>query len=126
MRVAVAQNFLPKIERIAILKAREILEHAAHGNVARANHTESPREIRDGATGGKLFSQNVDGNREPASLTVFVRIPNQLDKAEREKQACQKIKGTVLVAGNKEVGAPLLAGKLQIDFVPGGNFLDQF
>ena len=67
----------------------------------------------------------MDRNRKFAALTVFVRIPNQLDKAEREKQACQKIKGTVLVAGNKEVGAPLLAGKFQIDFIPGGNFLDQ-
>ena len=56
LRVAVAQNFLPEIERVAVLKTREILEHAAHGNVARANHTESPREIRDGAAGGKLFS----------------------------------------------------------------------
>ena len=37
-----------------------------------------------------------------------------------------EVKGAVLVAGNKEVGAPLLAGQLQVNFIPGGDFLDEF
>ena len=64
--------------------------------------------------------------RQFASFAVLVCIPHQLDEAEGQEQACQKVKGAVLVAGNKEVGAPLLAGQLQVNFIPGGDFLDEF
>ena len=126
MCVTVTQNLLPKIERIPVLKTREILEHAAHGNVARADHTETAGQVGNSAASRQLFAQDMDGNWQLATLTVFVRIPHQLDEAEGQKQTCQKIKGAVLVAGYEEVGAQLLAGQLQIDFVSGGDFLDQF
>ena len=63
--------------------------------------------------------------RQFASFAVLVCIPHQLDEAEGQEQACQKVKGAVLVAGNKEVGAPLLAGQLQVNFIPGGDLLNQ-
>ena len=47
------------------------------------------------------------------------------DKTEGQEQACQKIKGAVLVAGNEEVGTGLLTRKLQIDLILSGNFFDQ-
>ena len=34
LRVAVAQNFLPEIERIPILQARQVLKHTAHRDIS--------------------------------------------------------------------------------------------
>ena len=53
-------------------------------------------------------------------------LPADLEMCIRDReQACQKIKGAVLVAGNEEVGAPLLAGQFQVNLIPGGDFLDE-
>ena len=64
-------------------------------------------------------------HRQLASFAVLVCIPHQLDEAEGQEQACQKVKGAVLVASDEEISAPLLAGQLQINFIPGGDFLSQ-
>ena len=107
------------------METRKVLEDAAHGYVSGSNHTETAGEIRNGPAGSELFPQDMDGNRQLAALTVLVCISHQLDKAEGQEQACQKIKGAVLVAGNEEVGAPLLAGQFQVNLIPGGDLLDQ-
>lgn len=101
------------------------MEDAAHGYVSGSNHTETAGEVRNGSAGSELFPQDMDGNRQLAALAVLVCIPHQLNKAKGQEQACQKIKGAVLVAGNEEVGAPLLAGQFQVNLIPGGDLLDQ-
>ena len=65
-------------------------------------------------------------NRKPAALTVFIRKPYQLDKHKGQKQRREKIKGAVLIAGNAEVSAWFLTRKLQVNFIAGSNFLDDF
>ena len=107
------------------METRKVLEDTAHGYVSGSNHTETAGEVRNGPAGSELFPQDMDGNRQLAALTVLVCIPHQLNKAEGQEQACQKIKGAVLVAGNEEVGAPLLAGQFQVDLIPGGDLLDE-
>ena len=107
------------------METRKVLEDAAHGYVSGSNHTETAGEVRNGPAGSELFPQDMDGNRQLAALTVLVCIPHQLNKAKGQEQACQKIKGAVLVAGNEEVGAPLLAGQFQVNLIPGGDLLDK-
>ena len=104
---------------------RPNLKYTAHGDIARTNDTEPSGKIWNGAAGRQLFAQDMDRNRQFATLAMLIRIAKQLDEAEREEQACQKIKGTILVAIDKKVGASLLTGQLQVDFVPCGDFLDQ-
>ena len=98
LRVAISKYFLPKIERVSVLETRKVLKDAAHGYVSGSNHTETAGEVRNGPAGSELFPQDMDGNRQLAALTVLVRIPHQLDEAEGQEQACQKIKGAVPVS----------------------------
>ena len=47
----------------------------------------------------------MDGNRKFPAFTVFIRITDKLDKNEGYKQGGKEIKGAVLIACNKEIGA---------------------
>ena len=70
-----------------VLQASQILKHTAHGDIPGADHAETAGQIGDGTAGCKLFTQDVDGNREFAALAVLVCIPNQLNETERQEQA---------------------------------------
>ena len=68
----------------------------------------------------------MDGNRKPSALTVFIRIPHQLDEHKGQKQGCQKIKGAVLVASHEEIGTGFLPQQFQVDLIPCRDLFDQF
>src|SRR5699024_9264598 len=123
--VAVAQNLLPLVLRVAVLQPGQALKHAGNRNAAGTEHGDPPGQYRDGAAGGDLLGQHVDGDRKPPALAVAVGIAHQLDEHKREKQRGQKVEGTVLVAGHKKVGAGFLAGQLQVDLLGAGDLTDQ-
>ena len=66
----------------------------------------------------------MDRNRQRPAGTLLISIAHQPDKHERQKQRGQKIKGAVLIAGNTEVGAGLLARHLQVNLRMTGDLPD--
>ena len=66
----------------------------------------------------------MNGNRQPAVSTVFIRITDQLDKCEGQKQGREKIKGTVLIGCDAEISTGLLARQLHINFIMAGDLTD--
>ena len=66
----------------------------------------------------------MDGDGQRPAGAFLVGIPHQLDEDERKKQGGQEIEGAVLVAGDAEIGAGLLAGKFQVDLIIAGDIAD--
>ena len=68
----------------------------------------------------------MNRHRQPPAGAVGIGIADELDKGERQKQRCQKIKGTVLIAGDEVIRARLLPRQFKADFVIGSDFFNQF
>ena len=64
--------------------------------------------------------------REPSAVPVFVRIAYQLDEHEGHEQGGEEVKGGILIRGNAEIGALLIARLRQAYLVVAGNLPDQF
>ena len=61
----------------------------------------------------------MNRNRKRPTGAMFIRIANQTNEHEGKKQRGEKIKGTVLIAGNAVIRAWLLSREFQIDLVVG-------
>ena len=67
----------------------------------------------------------MNGYRKPAAFTIPVRIADELDKGKGKKQGCKEVKGTILIAGDKEIGTGFLPWQFQVNFIPGSDLFDQ-
>ena len=66
----------------------------------------------------------MDRHRKPPTGAIGIGIAHELDEGKGQKQRCQKIKGTVLIAGDKVIGAVLLPRQFKADFVIRSDFLN--
>ena len=66
----------------------------------------------------------MNGDWQPAVGTILVRVANQLDKRERQKQGRKEIKGAVLIGCDAEIGTGLLARQLHVNFIMAGDLAD--
>ena len=122
--VTAAQYLLPLVIGIPVLQARQILKYAAHADAPRADHADLPAQVGNYTAGCQLLAQYVNGDWQPAVSTVFIRITDELDKRERQKQGREEIKGAVLIGCDAEIGAGLLARQLHINFIMAGDLTD--
>ena len=86
LHIAVAEDLLPLVQRVSVLKSGKVLEHAAHADVSGAYHADFSAEVGNNAAGRQLFTEHMNGDRQLAALAVFVCIPHQLDKNKGQKQ----------------------------------------
>ena len=68
----------------------------------------------------------MNRHRQPPTGAVGIGITDEFDEGKGQKQRCKKVKGAVLVAGDKIVGAGLLPRQFKADFVIRSDFLNQF
>jgi len=80
---------------------------------------------RDRTAGGQLLAQHMDRHRKPPTGAIGIGIAYEFDKGKGQKQRCQKIKGTVLIAGDEVIRTRLLSRQFKADFVIGSDFLDK-
>lgn len=85
-----------------------------------AGHHETDRVVLHGriahnAAVRKLIQDELYLRAQAAGQSVVVRIPHQFDEKEAEEQRTDKLKSTILVRDNAEVGTLLLAWEFQID-----------
>ena len=66
----------------------------------------------------------MNGDWQPAVGTVFIRVTDQLDKREGQKQGRKEIKGAVLIGCDAEIGTGLLARQLHVNFIMAGDLAD--
>ena len=87
-------------------------------------HGDFPGQIWDHPRGTQFFPQNMDGDGQLPIGASLVRKSHQLDKNKGQEQRRKEIEGRILVAGDAEIGASLLAGQFQINLAVAGDVAD--
>ena len=124
--VAVADDLLPLVQRVAVLHLGQVLEDAADGELPGADGADLLCQVCDGAAAvGELVRQDMHRHREPPAFPVPVRVAHQLDEHEGHEQGGEEVEGGVLIRGDAEVRALLMARLRQADLVVAGDLPNQ-
>lgn len=92
LHITVAEDLLPLVQRVSVLKSGKVLEHAAHADVSGAYHADFSAEVWNNAAGRQFFTEHMNGDRQLAALAVFVCIAHQLDKTKDRNNDDKKSK----------------------------------
>ena len=104
----------------------QVLEDTCQKQRPASDGTDFFGKIRYNSNIRQLIGHDLHWDRELATHPMFIRIPDELDKNKAHEHGREEIKGTVLIAGDTEIGTFFIAWPRQIDLVVAGDLADQF